>query len=222
MCVRITNIAVQNIKNIHPNNHKIFYVDCPYGDRKDCILYNCLNPGNWKDCCFTCSPQNGYIHGVTQVNISKAEWDHYRKISEEAAANASTIKPTTTTIEIPTTTPKIVNYGEPWKRVTPRRRRRYKIKTKPTTPTTRPSSTTTAITTNRQTTSTTSPTTRRRIIFRSTTVHSGPFRPYRIENKKKHIQKKRKETTITPRVEPTTFVTSTSSDIFGMSFTPRL
>ena len=107
------------------------YTDCPYGDRKNCIPYNCLNPGNWKDCCLTCSPQNGYIHGVTQVNISDKEREHYKKISEEAAANSTTQKPTT----VITTTIRPRNYGDPWRRYTTRRR--YRIRTRSTTATTR-------------------------------------------------------------------------------------
>ena len=137
------------------------FTDCPYGDRKNCILYNCLNPGNWKDCCFTCSPQNGYIHGVTQVNISDEEREHYKKISEEAAANSTTQKPTTVITTTSTTTLRPRNYGDPWKRYTTRRR--YRIRTKLTTATTRQIISTTLPTT------TAPPTTRKyRTIFKRT------------------------------------------------------
>ena len=133
--------------------------DCPYGDRKNCILYNCLNPGNWKDCCFTCSPQNGYIHGVTQVNISDEEREHYKKISEEAAANSTTQKPTTViTATTSTTTVRPRNYGNPWKRYTIRR---YRIRTRPTTATTRQ-----IISTSLPTTTALPTTTKNRTVFK--------------------------------------------------------
>ena len=30
---------------------------CPYGDRKKCEKSNCINPGNWRDCCETCKDE---------------------------------------------------------------------------------------------------------------------------------------------------------------------
>ena len=142
--------------------------DCPYGDRKNCILYNCLNPGNWKDCCFTCSPQNGYIHGVTQVNISDEEREHYKKISEGAASNSTTQKPTTViTATTSTTTVRPRNYGNPWKRYTIRR---YRIRTRPTTATTRQIISTSLPTTTALPTTTKNRTVFKRIRTRPTTA----------------------------------------------------